>query len=175
MRDARDISKDIPDSEWMVCAKCGRVLEKLDEFSGGYERLEKYTWQHPFDVTHAEGGEDHPPEPVMRKDAPIINEKCDFCLADDPNWILPTDNFQEPFGMEDLIQISDSDWCACDACADLIRRSYWDRLTNRALKAYRDRTGRPMDAVTEGLMRSLYRQVSRHVKGPIQPRGDRRT
>lgn len=169
---------EIPDTEWMLCRRCGRVLEKYDDASHG--RIVRYAWLHPYDVRSA--GEDHQPEPVMRKDMDParISERCDFCLALDPMWALPVENFQEPFGASiettnDTVMMSHSDWAACDDCAELIRKGYWERLTKRAFKAYKDRhLGKTIPANSEMLMRLLYRQVSRHVTGPIQPRGDRR-
>jgi hypothetical protein len=95
--------------------------------------------------------------------------------------VLPVDNFQEPFTASvetpgDTVMMSHSDWTACNDCAELIRKGYWDRLTKRAVKAYKDRhAGQPIPDTVEMLMRLLYRQVSRHVKGPLQPRGDRRS
>lgn len=172
---------DIPDAEWMVCGVCGRVLEKFDEVDKRSHRIVQYRWQHPADVLKA--GEDHEPEPVMRKDMDParIHERCDFCLAFDPSWVLPVDNFQEPFSTSvnrtgDTMIMSHSDWTACEDCAELIRRGYWDRLTKRAMKAYKDRNH--LEHVPDQIeltMRVLYREVSRHVTGPLQPRGDRRT
>jgi hypothetical protein len=179
-------TEEIPDEEWMLCGKCGRVLEKYDQALARRHRPKpgigtRYTWVHPYDVRTA--GEDHRPEPVMRKDMDpaAISERCDFCLVPDPAWVLPVDNFQEPFSASvetpgDTVMMSHSDWTACNDCAELIRKGYWDRLTKRAVKAYKDRhAGQPIPDTVEMLMRLLYRQVSRHVKGPLQPRGDRRS
>lgn len=175
--DPRD---SLPPEDWMVCTVCHRVLEKYDAVENG--RVVGYEWFHPFDMRQE--GESHEPVPVMRKDLAEdeIAERCDFCLDEGPTWVLPVENFQEPFGVSNPITggrdvlMSHSDWTACDTCGELIRKGYWDRLTRRAIKASKDRTHLahyPPEA--ELFIKMLYREISRHVTGPLRPRGSRRS
>lgn len=155
----------IPEGEWMICAVCGRVL---NAFTRNGEVIE---WQHPGDILYADGGEDHAPVPVREADIDVehqLVEKCDFCHADNPPWVLPVEDF-EVVVLGDVQHNSRSDWSCCDDCAELIRKGYWDRLTQRVIKSFKDRHGGAAPPEVQILIRSLYRRLSEHVLGPVQP------
>lgn len=163
----------LPDAEWKVCGVCGRMLEKLDRMDPVTGRVLDYTWLHPYDMRHdLETGEeievDHPVTPVDRGTVPEVL-KCDFCFADDPIAALPVEDF-EIYTLGNTTSGSHSDWAACEDCAELIRRGYWSRLTDRVIKAYGERheAQGPLPPEMKAFIRDYYRRLTVHVTGPLR-------
>ena len=132
-----------------VCAVCGRVLE-FWEGKGWFHNLgDESLW-------------DHPPVPVRDTEI-IVVEKCDFCYADEPGWVIPARSFVS------LASNSGGNWAACDDCERLIRRNDWNGLIRRVKAAWESRHG-PMEAPVEAGIRHLYRQLRKAITGPARPR-----
>lgn len=149
--------------EWMQCGRCHRVLEKQTI-------LGQIIWQHPTDMrTFPETYEDHPADPVPL-DYSTVEEKCDFCFAPDPGWVLPTHDFFT-IPSVDRRQRSVNDWTACDDCADFIRRNDWDGLTEYARKAYHLRRGTWLEGPAYEALREMYKNVRSNVKGELRRNG----
>jgi len=150
----------------MACAVCGRVL---DEHEGK-------GFTHTIDLLDA----DHPAVPVPDTEVEV-NEKCDFCFADDTVWMLPASDFNLPpvriqvyasvsleIEDESLRLHSLGNWGACDPCGQLILAEQWPKVLRRV----RDRwayvhSGNPMDEDTYIGMYHLFNTLRRHVTGPL--------
>jgi hypothetical protein len=91
-----------------------------------------------------------------------VNGKCDFCFANDPGWVLPTESFETAGRWG-----SDGDWAACDSCAEHLANDDWCGLFTRAVLSWESRHCRMSHRQAEGL-RSLYEQVARHRFGPLR-------
>lgn len=147
--------------DWKVCAVCGRVLDRVTDHTGATVR-----WQHA-----AIDKADHVVVPVSHTETtPVL--KCDFCLADDPQWELPVNDFQMlPAGLTvtGQDQNSVSEWAACDICADLIRADDWPGLSRRAIKVHEQMAGGPLTAEMQLMLRLLHRNVRINATGPIRP------
>lgn len=155
-----------------VCAVCGRVLERV---SG--EDRDHIGWVHPYTMRAGRigEGEDHQPVPVLASDLPFPNFKCDFCYADNPQWVLPANDFVNVDGVRDLSipgtpeVASAGDWAACDECAELLKIDMWTQLFRRAKASYERRVlnGASLDPFTEGHLRRQYKELRKNVRGAV--------
>jgi hypothetical protein len=140
------------DEKVMVCAVCGRVLDRRQR----WPQWDKTEYEHTAQDRDAEA--DHPAVAVPQRRNDVSRPRCDFCNADQVQgslWIVPATSFEMP-GMPG--NFSDGDWAACDDCASYIRENKWDGLvryvcTLRATPAY-------MNLVT-----ALYQTLQRHITG----------
>jgi hypothetical protein len=144
-----------------VCAVCGRVLDRQDN-----------RWFHGEAIADEPDVKDHPVIAVLDTDVPLehIRAKCDFCFADDPEYVLPARSFENPGG----ITGSDGDWAPCAACADLIQKNDWKGLLRRARAGYEARHQIVMTGEMVTAVASLYRRLRKNITGPIRPLGSTR-
>ena len=134
-----------------VCAVCARVLAATTrdgEFVYRHERIDSPA--------------DHPAVPVAPQ-AIQTRARCDFCLAEDPAWIVPARSFQ-PAG---TAQMSVGAWAACQVCAPLIGRNQWAALRRHVIARYRDadRLGGLSEQVVAAGLSRLWRQLRPHITG----------
>lgn len=146
-----------------VCAVCGRVLERRTDLDTG-EHIE---WLHPFPMRMGAIGEseDHMPVPVPFDELPHPDTRCDFCYEINPQWTLPARSFTHTTPSFEA-HGSAGDWAACDACADLLNRGMWSVLIRRAVKAYTERTGDPME-IAEMVIKVTYRNLRKNITGAV--------
>jgi hypothetical protein len=139
-----------------VCAVCGRVLDRKDD-----------RWFHGLATADDPDVKDHPAIAVLDSDVPLahIRAKCDFCFADDPEYILPARTFEVPGGFGG----SDGDWAPCGACADLIDRNDWNGLLRRAVAGYEVRNHVVLGETETRALASLYRRLRKNITGSIRP------
>lgn len=156
-----DIPEGMGPGEQMVCAVCSRPLEELVT-EGGLR-------QHFHSLV--DGPMDHPAIPVNRSDLASVADKCDFCLADKPQWELNTNEFLGPIPGTGY----DGIWLTCDICADLIARGLWSNLTRRSIDSHKaqhpDRTP-AQEAMGELSIKALHRKVRDNVTRGIHRRDD---
>lgn len=153
-----------------VCAVCGRVLELVTDLDRGGATV---GWVHPFAMRQGLIGEseDHEPVPVPRDDLPHPDTRCDFCYANNPQWLVPANDFVDVEGVRDLSLPgapgtgSRGDWGACDECADLIRMNRWEFLVRRVKRAYAALHGEPMHPYVERYVRKQYKELRRQITG----------
>lgn len=152
-----------------VCAVCGRVLERVSNNASGH-----VGWVHPYSMRAGNIGEseDHQPVPVPATDLPFPDTRCDFCYANNPQWVLPANDFINPDGVRDVTMpgapevASAGDWAACDECAELLSRGLWSDLFRRVKVAYEAHNG-PMGSFEEGHLRRIYKELRKNATGPV--------
>lgn len=142
-----------PEEEY-VCGVCGHPLN-YREIRGGESRFE-----------HALGEQmaDHDPEPVPQSQAVVVADRCDFCYADHPQWVVPARSFMLMAGHN-----SGGDWAACDECAPLIERDQWSALARRAKEGWEERHGVPMPGPVADNLSRMYRLLRRNITGSLKP------
>lgn len=141
-------------------------------------------------------GDDHTVVPVPANDF-AGTPRCDFCSADlRPAYIGSDQTLTPPEGwrlhvgemtistdVDDATMIAaglqpsdrerrhDADWCACDVCADLIRRDKWMLLARRAADATSDFYGYTDTAIRMRAREHLWKVYAgiRKVAGPLEP------
>lgn len=137
-----------------VCATCLRVLDHHSEKG----------WTHPeADPTL----QDHEVRPVPDIEMIGIAEKCDFCFADETEWILPARDFQVGPNHG-----SEGDWAACNQCAELIRKNMWTRLIERVKDTWPHQYGDPISDDGELWLRRTYRKLRLNITGDLRRIGD---
>jgi hypothetical protein len=131
----------------MSCAVCGHVLTLVSNaFSERWiHSLEADSW--------------HEPQPVPV--GPETLNVCDFCLAEDPQWVLPVEAYYWAGGH------NDGDWSACNGCAALLRKGDWEGLMTRALEGSRKR-GAGKSTAPRGVLEILYAELRTHIKGEVR-------
>lgn len=141
-----------PDS--YVCAVCGYVLDEQD---GQYMHAAA-----TGDLPHVA---DHPVVPVRAGEVPgeHIRTQCDFCVEEDPQWIVPARDFLNPGSLTG----SRGSWAACDECAALIGRNDWNGVIRRALEGFHVRHGESMRPAEQTLLRAMYRQLRKNMTGSV--------
>lgn len=132
-----------------ACAVCGRILDHTDD-----------GWLHAnvLDSTLI----DHIAVPVPA-DEIEVEEKCDFCYADSPAFIVPAKSFVY------MGAGSHENWAACDECARLLSRNEWNALNRRMRASWESRHGEMPEAVYQSV-RGLYRALRKNITGPPQPK-----
>lgn len=139
-----------------MCVVCGRVLDWTDAPTGS-------GWTHPL---LDQVNEDHAPVPVDPADAPEqMRGRCDFCAQEHPAFIVPARSFLSPFPGS----ASEGDWAACKDCADAISCDHWDKVTVRAIRGYRAKTGRAMEPELRIAVWQMYQQLRENITGPVRP------
>lgn len=138
-----------------VCAVCGRVLDIVFD-SGvfvGYEHTR-------YDL---ERGVNHRPVPIDYG-SPQEILRCDFCLTDNPEYVVPVKTFPAMYGATSI-----GDWAACSKCAKLIQSNSWETLLRRV--AHVSPAGKMLGAATviESL-RPVYRTLRANMTGPVRRR-----
>lgn len=143
--------------ENMACAVCGHVVMTHAEAINGVEL--RRTW------THTLTADDHPVVPVPVAEI-RTNFRCDFCMADHSRWLLPVNSFKM---IEDGREhySSETDWAACDVCADALRINDWQKLVYRAAKTHKDRGGPIRD---KNVWVNMYAMLRPHITGPVRLR-----
>lgn len=144
-------------NQWMMCAACKRVLERKT-------LMGTVSWQHPTDMLRTE---DHPAIPVPL-DEETVEEKCDVCFTDHPQWVLPARDFQA----HPALPISTSNWALCDVCAALVKGDRWEALYERAVENYEARHG-AMLPEGHAIIRTMYAMLRENVTGEIHRRSNR--
>lgn len=130
-----------------ICAVCGRVLTRVRTDG---------VWNHTHGLQ--DQPEDHPAVPVERGETAGI-DRCDFCSADHPTWLLPVATFEVQSGVNSV-----GDWSACEVCVALIQANQWGRLTERGLSTYTARHGEPVPGTRAELLR-VHRAVRKNTIG----------
>jgi hypothetical protein len=138
-----------------VCAVCGRVLDRQDN-----------RWFHGLAFENDPDVQDHPVIAVLDTDVPAghIRAKCDFCFADDPEYVLPAYTFEIP-GQPNG---SDGDWAACQGCADCIERNDWNGLTRRSRVSYEIRHDTVLSDELVRAMKHMHRTLRKNIRGPLR-------
>jgi len=163
-----------PGEPWMACRVCRRSLERLEDVrvdpATGARTVLGVKWDHT--EPDRDDGVDHRAVPVPYAEIGEHNVRlrCDFCLNyGDVIWELPVNDFEMP--MRGLPGVTDwgstNSWAACGACADLINRGDWPRLTRRAAESSARRHGTSVELAMVGL-KPLYRMVRKHQAGAIR-------
>lgn len=143
----------------MACAVCAQVLFPLATATPNGDEV--VAWLHRAELTG--GPVDHIAVPVG-VDEVHADVRCDFCSGPEPTWVLPVASFEA--GSE---HTSHQDWAACDACARLLRKQQWDRLTKRVVlaSAARHRISPSEPSLIESV-ETLFAQVRENQSGPIR-------
>lgn len=114
-------------------------------------------WHHPAGLTPW----DHVAVPVEPEELASINWRCDFCNREHARWLLPADSFGMVTG-----DTSVSDWCVCDVCKPAVEARDWLTIVGRVQTTFRAH-GRRFDEGHVKYMLDLYRELDRHITGPI--------
>lgn len=142
-------------SDIMVCAACGRVLDRFEPEGGGpAEFIHTYQDRAP---------EDHPAVPVPESTIQTIG-RCDFCNTDFPIWVIPVFSFEMP-GLPG--HFSEGDWAACDTCKILIVKNHWDTLVRRATERT-DASIVPREVIRATLV-TMYNRLRKNMSGEPYP------
>src|SRR3954449_10941926 len=99
-----------------ACAVCGHVLDFVTPQG----------WAHPAWLVP----EDHLAVAVDPSEI-AVRGKCDFCFADEPQWVLPVASFETPEGWG-----SDGDWATCDRCSTFLDLDDWRGLELHSIHAW---------------------------------------
>lgn len=150
-----------------ICAVCGRVLDLYGD-----------VWSHGLSSLDEPDIRDHPAIPVRDDEVPAghIRPRCDFCFADDPEFVLPVRTFSHgvvPGAPEWGGAESIGDWAACGNCAEQIQRNDWKGLLRRAMTGFEARHETTVEPQAMRAMRSMYRTLRKNVTGPLYRLGDR--
>lgn len=141
----------------MVCAVCGRVLNRFEPDDGS-ENL----WVHSTQDNTPWSGEDHPAIPVPQSEMEGIG-RCDFCNRDYPTWVIPALSFEYP-GLPG--HFSDGDWAACDTCKVLIEKRRWETVIRRAVEQTQSVLPRE---VLKAKLSTMYSRLARNITGQPYP------
>lgn len=132
-----------------ACAVCGQVVSYV-----GFRMGEPIEWIHGSPMA------DHPviavPEEEIR-----ANARCDFCLADLAEWVLPVKPYEVAPG-----QWNAGNWAVCDDCASELSRDRWSALITR-VKTALEREGQ---AAPRSVLEGLYSSLRANVIGPVRRR-----
>lgn len=135
-----------------ICLVCGFVLD----YHGATG-----TYEHNFS-TVSDGLADHPVIPVLVAEAPEqLQEKCDFCFADETSWVVPARTFQMPHVSG---HVSTGDWAACAHCGPLIAKDRWNELFRRVKVSWEARNG-AMAPMVETSVKSMHRTLRKNITG----------
>ena len=137
-----------PAPEPRACAVCARVLAAIT-LDGAEVRYDHELIDQPAD---------HPPVPVP-PDAIHTRQRCDFCTAEDPGWVLPARTFSVP----GLPAASVQAWAACEPCAALIRLNQWTRLRARCVPILAATNPAMRPAEVDAALGRLWRQLRRNL------------
>lgn len=147
--------------ERKVCAVCGRVLDYV----------EGRGWAH---TVVDQAGEDHPAVPVADTEVPVRG-RCDFCLVDDPGWVVEVDpvTMRADLGPGSFgASSADAYWACCEVCADLISTGRWKQLRERAVALSPGVAGMSEHDHLETL-KVFYGILRKHVRGAPRPVAER--
>lgn len=145
----------------MVCAVCGRVLDRFEDDENG-----QVSFQHTLQDSGPDG-EDHPAIPIPDREMNQEQKigRCDFCNTDYPTWGIPA----RAFPMPDLPgHFSDGDWAACEFCKTLIVKNHWDTLTRRATENYRSNMPVPKE-ILRAKLAMMYNRLRKNINGEPYP------
>lgn len=127
---------------------------------------ERY-WQHSgFDQID----EDHPAVPAFLHEIEMA-PRCDFCLADGAEWVLPVREFRLT-----PTDVSSPDWMACGECVNYLRHDNWKGLVTRSLRHHLKRhpeRGPEGQAFARDAIAYQYEMVAKNVTGKprrVEPR-----
>lgn len=157
------MSYGTPDTR-MVCKTCRRVLNKLSRQPEGEPEVH-VGWSHTY-------VSDHDPNPVPIAEFTSVHEVCDFCGTDDPDWLLPTDDFTIRLpGQNNWGRDQSGAWLACATCKDLAENDPRG-LTARSI-ATSPTFNRTLPAEVRGALeqhiRRLHKSFFRARNAPPQP------
>jgi hypothetical protein len=130
-----------------VCAVCSTPLN-YQEAPG---------WHHPEQLTPW----DHPAVPVDPTELASIAWRCDFC-NNPARWLLPVETFRMP----PTGDMSVSDWCVCDRCKPAVEARDWLTIVGWVKERFQAH-GRRFDEIHVKYMLDLYKELDRHITGPI--------
>lgn len=138
-RPVADATSDPPET---ACAVCAQIL------SAARGPLGNTQWVHSAPADHLTV-----PVPAGQINS---NVRCDFCLDDHAEWILPVSAYSVAG-----VGRSGEDWAACSACRADIVAGRWETIVDRAALAmkYVDLSD------GKAVLRAMYAEVREHMLG----------